>query len=273
MSKLIDWDLNRCCRLLSSWTLIGLALQARAEVEVIAEYRLDRQYNVQLTVTLPPRGVTWYLIRDGAQTVTLSSLLTEMTSPDSVARWPQPGYASLQASSYNRASTNRNQPNRDTSGWFADSDGLGFIRTETIKGQPEWVILEHQGPGCLTKLWTPSFYYGSQDRKGPNVRIYLDGDAAPVLNESLIDLVTGKGSVKPPFGAPTARAGNVYLPIPFARSCKVTMAAKPFYYIITVTFWYARPGATHNRPAAPAAAARPIMSLTDLKARSETWTH
>ena len=32
--------------------------------------------------------------------------------------------------------------------------------------------------------------------------------------------------------AQTARAGNSYLPIPFARSCKVTMAAKPFYYLI-----------------------------------------
>ena len=90
--------------------------------------------------------------------------------------------------------------------------------------------MEHQGPGCITTLWTPFFYYGFDDRKGPNIRIYLDGETNPVVNESLIELVTGKGTFKPPFSAQTARAGNSYLPIPFARSCKVTMAAKPFYY-------------------------------------------
>ena len=167
-----------------------------------------------------------------APTISLSSLLSEMTDPAALARLPQPQYQALQASSYNRASTNRTQPNQDTSGWFADSDGLGFIRTETIGGNQEWVLMEHEGPGCLTKFWTPFFYYGFDDRKGPNIRVYLDGADTPVLDESLIELVTGRGSIKPPFASLTARAGNSYLPIPFARSCRVTMAAKPFYYLI-----------------------------------------
>ncbi len=167
-----------------------------------------------------------------AQTVTLQSLLAEMTDRDAVARFPAPLYRCLQASSYNRASTSRTQPNQDVTGWFADSDGLGFIRREEIDDRTEWVILEHQGPGCLTKFWTPFFYYGFEDRKGPNVRVYLDGATTPVLDESLIELVTGRGSVQPPFSAQTARAGNCYLPIPFGRSCRVTMTAKPFYYLI-----------------------------------------
>jgi hypothetical protein len=128
-----------------------------------------------------------------AQTITLPALLSEMTDRDALARLPQPSYQCLQASSYNRASTNRNQPNQDTTGWFADSDGLGFMRAEQIHGQTEWVIMEHQGPGCLTTLWTPFFYYGFADRKGPNIRIYLDGETSPVLDESLIELVAGKG--------------------------------------------------------------------------------
>ncbi len=168
-----------------------------------------------------------------AQTITLPSLLAEMTDPEAVARFPQPYYRALQESSYNRASTNRNQPDQTVAGWFADSDGLGFIRTESIGNKTEWVIMEHHGPGCLTKFWTPSFYFGFQDRTGPHVRVYLDGEAVPVLDESLIELVTGRGSFRPPFAAPTARAGNCYLPIPFARSCKVTMAARPFYHIIS----------------------------------------
>ena len=35
-----------------------------------------------------------------------------------------------------------------------------------------------------------------------------------------------------------------------------------------VTFWYAKPGATHNRPAMPEAAASPILQLEELKQRS-----
>ena len=167
-----------------------------------------------------------------AQVITLASLLAEMTDPAAVARWPQPLYQSLQASSYNRASTHRDQPDQTATGWFADSDGIGFLRTEVRDGQTEWVILEHDGPGCLTKFWTPFFYYDFQNRVGPNVRIYLDGADTPVIDESLIRFVRGEGTFRPPLAQSTARAGNAYVPIPFARGCKVTMAAKPFYFII-----------------------------------------
>ncbi|MCZ7635389.1 MAG: hypothetical protein M5U12_04640 [Verrucomicrobia bacterium] len=167
-----------------------------------------------------------------AQVITLALLLAEMTNPAAVARWPQPLYQSLQASSYNRASTHRDQSDQTATGWFADSDGIGFIRTEVRDGQTEWVILEHDGPGCLTKFWTPFFYYDFQNRVGPNVRIYLDGADTPVIDESLIRLVRGEGTFRPPLAQSTARAGNAYVPIPFARGCKVTMAAKPFYFII-----------------------------------------
>ncbi|MBL9127066.1 MAG: DUF2961 domain-containing protein, partial [Verrucomicrobiales bacterium] len=157
----------------------------------------------------------------------IESLLAEMTSPEDLARFPDPPYASLQASSYNRESVHRDRP-----GWFADSDGIGFLRTETIEGRTEWVLLDHDGPGCLTRIWTPYFYYDLADHVGPNVRIYLDGSTQPVVDESLIGWVTGRSFVKPPFAVFTARAGDLYLPIPFARGCKITLSAKPFYYIV-----------------------------------------
>ncbi len=162
-----------------------------------------------------------------ARTNTLVTLLAEMTDPAAVARFPVPAYRSLQASSYNRESVHRDRP-----GWFADSDGVGFIREENAGGRREWVVMEHEGPGCLTKIWTPYFYYDLENRTGPNIRVYLDGATEPVIDEGLIALVSGKGSVKPPFAAFTARAGNLYLPIPFARSCRVTLTSKPFYNII-----------------------------------------
>ncbi len=167
-----------------------------------------------------------------AEPITLKSLLAEMTDPAAVARYPEPDYQCLQASSYNRGSTHRDQPDRGPSGWFADSDGVGFIRMEVIHGRQEWVLMEHDGPGCLTKLWTPFFYYDFNQRVGPNLRIYLDGADQPVIDESLIKLVRAEGSFAAPLATKTARAGDSYVPIPFAKSCKVTLTAKAFYNLI-----------------------------------------
>ena len=168
----------------------------------------------------------------GGQMITLKSLLAEMTDPASVARFPAPEYQCLQASSYNRASTHRLQSDRGTTGWFADSDGVGYIRLETRGDRQEWVLMEHTGPGCITKIWTPFFYYDFNQRVGPNVRIYLNGSDTPVIDESLIQLVRGEGLFAPPLATKTARAGDSYVPIPFARSCKVTLTDKAFYNTI-----------------------------------------
>jgi hypothetical protein len=155
--------------------------------------------------------------------VTFSSLLNEMTTRTSLASYPTSNYQSLQASSYNRESTHRDAP-----GWFADSDGIGFIRQDG----DEWVLMEHNGPGVITRIWTPFFYYNFNERTGPNVRIYLDGNPEPVIDEPLINLVKGDGTIPAPWADFTARAGDLYLPIPFGLSAKVTMVQKPFYNII-----------------------------------------
>ncbi len=159
--------------------------------------------------------------------VTFASLVREMGDRTAIARWPSPEYRCLQASSYNRESTRRDQP-----GWFADSDGVGYVRKEGEGEQAEYVLMEHSGPGCITKMWTPFFYYDFNERRGPNIQIYLDGSPKPVLDESLIELVIGKGSIGAPWAAYSARAGNLYLPIPFAKSARVTMKSKPFYFSI-----------------------------------------
>lgn len=163
-----------------------------------------------------------------AQTVTLSTLLDEMADRHVLARYPFPHYTSLQASSYNRESMAKDKP-----GWFADSDGTGFIRVEEHSGKTEWVVMEHTGPGAVTKMWAPYFYYGGlDDLEGPLVNIYLDGNDIPIISENYFRLITGRGSVPPPFAETTARAGNCYLPIPFSKSCKITFDKKPFYNII-----------------------------------------
>jgi len=161
------------------------------------------------------------------QKVSFGSLLQEMGDRTLIAQWPVPEFRSLQASSYNRASVAPDQP-----GWFADSDGVSWIREELNDGKKEYVIMEHDGPGCITRMWTPFFYYNFNNRVGPNVKIYLNGSKEPVINENFIALLTGKGTIQPPFAGYTARAGVCFLPIPFSKSCKITLDNKAFYNII-----------------------------------------
>lgn len=161
------------------------------------------------------------------QTITFASLLKEMGDPVQVARFPAIPYQQLEVSSYNRASTSPFKK-----GWFADSDGLGYIREETIDDRKEYVIMEHKGPGCITRMWTPYFYYNLNDHNGPDIRIYIDGRKEPVIRENFIRLLTGNAFVHFPFAGLTARAGVCYLPIPFQQQCKITLDKPPFYYCI-----------------------------------------
>lgn len=159
--------------------------------------------------------------------INLTSLLNEMTDREQITRFPESGYQCLQASSYNRESVSPDKP-----GWFADSDGIGFIRIEENKGQKEWVIMEDEGPGVITKIWAVCFYYGLKDTTGANIKFYLDGNPEPVIHTNFFKLVKGQDFVKAPFADESTRAGNLYFPIPYAKSCKITMDNKSFYNII-----------------------------------------
>lgn len=159
--------------------------------------------------------------------ITLTTLLNEMVDREQITYFPESGYKCLQASSYNRESVSPDKP-----GWFADSDGLGFIRTENKNGTKEWVLMEDDGPGVISKIWAVCFYYGLQDTIGGNIKIYLDSADEPVINTNFFKLVKGQDFVKPPFADKSTRAGNLYFPIPYAKSCKITMDKKSFYNII-----------------------------------------
>lgn len=162
--------------------------------------------------------------------VSVQSLLREMVDRKQLVEYPESiPYKAMQASSYNRASVSPDQP-----GWFADSDGVFCIRTEKNReGETEWVLMEDKGPGVITKIWAVCFYYGLDDTTGANLKIYLDGEDEPTINCNFFEFVKGESFVKPPFAMETRRAGNSYLPIPYAKSCKVTMDKKVFYNIIS----------------------------------------
>ena len=159
--------------------------------------------------------------------VTFQSLLNEMVDRSVVTHDPVHPYRSLQASSYNR-----DQKSPDAPGWFANGDCGFCVRTDLVAGRTEYVLMEHDGPGVLTRIWTPFFHYSLHNKKGTNVRIYLDGAATPTITTNFIELVTGQAFVPAPFAQSTVRAGDLYLPIPFQKSCRVTLEDKPFFYII-----------------------------------------
>lgn len=159
--------------------------------------------------------------------INLTKLLHEMVDREQITRFPKTNYRTLQASSYNRESISPDKP-----GWFADSDGIGFIRVEENNGKKEWVIMEDEGPGVITKIWAVCFYYGLEDTTGANINFYLDGETTPTISANFFQLVKGQDFVKAPFADESTRAGNLYFPIPYAKSCKITMDDRAFYNII-----------------------------------------
>lgn len=157
-----------------------------------------------------------------APTISLASLLREMLDVESVARWPEAEFTCHQVSSYDRAKVAPDKP-----GWFANNDHTNYLRTETNQGRTEHVMLDADGPGALVRFWLTA---GGE--KDGVLRIYLDGQTTPSLQFNAFDLLQGGLNVAAPLAQPhpgyTARTGgnNLYLPIPYARHCKVTWEEK-----------------------------------------------
>lgn len=151
-------------------------------------------------------------------TVSLSTLLQEMTDVEAIARWPQLPYTNREASSYDRRTMAPDKP-----GWWANDDFSHFIRTEENAGRQEKVMMEAEGPGALVRFWLTS----GRPKDG-TLRIYLDRSTTPSLTFSAFDLE--KGGLEVPSSLlyrhdsySNERGGNtLYLPVPYAKHCKVT---------------------------------------------------
>lgn len=171
---------------------------------------------------------------DSAQEVTLAGLLAEMTDREALARPADPQFTAAMASSYDRRSTARSEP-----GWFANDDAQQFDATITVNGREEHVLLDVDGPGVITRIWTAT-------PRG-TLRIYLDGSEQPVIEEDFTELVSGEVE---PFVAPFAYrvgnhgvascapdqpdgAGNLYFPIPYANGARVTIDDRQIFYHVS----------------------------------------
>lgn len=166
--------------------------------------------------------------------VTIESLLTEMIDHESVARFPEPEFRLKQESSYNRASKTPD----DREGWFMNHDfnsndeDQNFIRIEENNGRREWVLMDHQGPGAIVRTWMP--WRNQMNAETDTVMyIYLDGAAEPSIEGNMLGLFDGTGLIPYPLAHPSLRSAVSFFPIPYARSCKVTVNERPFFYQFT----------------------------------------
>jgi hypothetical protein len=146
---------------------------------------------------------------------TYADLVGQMTDLARLAELPTPGEQCAQWSSYDRASRYDQKTGKYVN-WDANNDGPQFIRKE---GNCE-VMAEMHGPGCIWRIWSAAAQKG-------HVKIYLDGNPEPALDLPFADYFDGRHS---PLAYPLlsynlqqchSSGQNLYLPIPYQKSCKV----------------------------------------------------
>jgi hypothetical protein len=174
--------------------------------------------------------------------ISLATMLNEMTDRAAVAQTPMPSFVLKQASSHDRR---KNDPG-NAGTWHSNTDYGQFLHTEVNEGRQEWVIMEDTGPGVITRFWLPLL----ADKDNQIIRFYFDGSPTPAITAKFNELLSGTAFVRPPlafvgwnetdlrnqlkpeFKARRGVSGDMYLPIPFARRCKITLDSLPFYYVI-----------------------------------------
>ncbi len=151
--------------------------------------------------------------------VTVESLLREMSDREYLTRFPGKEYTLRQASSYNRESVAAGEK-----AWYANADMSYFVRVENNGNRREFVLLDQEGPGAIVRWWM-TFW------KAENgiLRVYLDHEPVPEIEGPPFRVISGQMLAPAPFSqsvppeAPLNERGhNLYVPIPFAKHCKIT---------------------------------------------------
>jgi len=155
--------------------------------------------------------------------ITLETLLNEMISFEVMSKFPDPYYTCHQTSSYDRASVSP-----DSINWFRNKDGYeggNFIRVDTIENRIEKVMLDHKGPGVITRIWITSL-----DQKA-TLRFYFDGSETAQFVIPAYDMTqlgvagAGRGFLLPhtSYSENGVGGSTSYFPIPYNKGCKITV--------------------------------------------------
>ena len=153
--------------------------------------------------------------------ITLGTLMEEMIDRGNLSQFPDPYYINKQFSSYDRATVSP-----DDKTWFANWDRSFFERTETVNGRKEYVMMDTEGPGAIVRFWMT--FAGENSGKGI-LRIYLDNNIEPAIEGTAFEILSGGKLTGAPLATSVSdsteyerRGHNLYLPIPYAKHCKVT---------------------------------------------------
>jgi len=166
--------------------------------------------------------------------VSIESLLNEMVDREAIAKYPDKNFRLKQESSYNRASVSP----EDSKGWFTNHDynssdkDHNFLRIDTINGEREWVMMDHDGAGAIVRTWMP-FAKSNTPNTTNIIRIYLDGSETPTLEGNMLGMFNGTGLFPYPFAHKSLRSAVSFFPIPYAKGCKITVTERPFFYQFT----------------------------------------
>jgi hypothetical protein len=144
--------------------------------------------------------------------IDVKRLLQEMVDLETLAQRPEPSFKGAMASSYSRKS------HEGGDAWFDNADVGQYVRTETNEGRTEHVLADLAGPGAVTRFWS------ANPRTGNVARFYFDGEGRPRLAVPLRELFEGASRpFGPAFSYVSGTGGNLYFPIPYGTSLKITV--------------------------------------------------
>jgi hypothetical protein len=159
--------------------------------------------------------------RSQDEAVTFKSLLMEMIYRERLPVSPNPDYTTKQFSSYDRNTIKPGDYN-----WYANWDRSNFIRIELERGRKEFVMMDTEGPGAIVRFWMT--FAGANAGEGI-LRIYFDGNTKPEIEGTAFDILSGRQLIGEPLSSSVSeltdykrRGHNLYLPLPYAKSCKIT---------------------------------------------------
>jgi hypothetical protein len=185
---------------------------------------LPRMLRISRTIILPAVAVILIFLAASCRkesSVSLNSLLSEMTDRQNLTLYPSPFYTLKQSGSYDRKTISPDQP-----GWFANDDYTEFDAIETRNGRKEYVLLDAEGPGAVVRWWMTFAGKGSYNGI---VRIYIDNEETPVVKDSILKVISGHLLAGEPLSSSVSpltnllqRGHNLYLPIPYSKHCKIT---------------------------------------------------
>jgi len=171
------------------------------------------------------------------QVVTTGSLIDELVNFQKLAEFPDPGYQSVQFSSYDRHTVSPDKP-----GWFANDDGFGgeqlpgflkVIKTPDANGIGEYLICDVKGPGAIVRLWTAeidgNLSVWLDQKKDP---IY-DGPARPFFLHTYEAFL--KEEPRKEWTGTINQNMASYYPLPFEKGCRMVWKGKisdlHFYHV------------------------------------------